>query len=138
LVAAVHAAFLPEIPELQKLVLKGDYSKLVPMDDAQKAGLGAQVEGRREARGSEYFVEDGLELHLGARLYPEQLRLVFTARTDTSPPTAEVLIHHTHPRYGMDAPTFGKFAGHTDPSVLLEAFFEALTKYLADEPSSPS
>lgn len=125
-VAAIHKVFRPEVPELEKLALVGDYGRPVAVADAQPAGY---TKSRVSAYGCKYCSSHGLELHLGSKITPEVLRLVVMERTDTTPLKVELSINRSYP---FKSEVIQTFHGHTEPSEMLERFFEVLGKRIAD------
>jgi hypothetical protein len=125
-VAAIHKAFVPEVPELETLALVGDYRRPVALADAQPA---VYTRSRVSEYGCKYCSTHGLELHLGSKISPEVLRLTVWERTDTSPLKVELNISRSHP---FKSEVIQTFHGHTEPSEMLERFFEVLGKRIAD------
>lgn len=129
-VAAIHKAFNPEVPELEKLSLRGDYGVPIAVSDAQaaKVVLARRTE-RQEQFGTQYCTTHGLELHLGQKISPEYLSLSVEERTDLAPLRVTLSIVRNFP---FNSEVLTTFHGHTEPSEMLEKFFEALAKYVAD------
>lgn len=130
-VAAIHKAFLPEVPELEQLFVRGDYNAPIAVADSQAAKVNGTLRAERLQKfGAIYCAASGLELHLGSKISPEHLDLKVEERTDKTPLQVLLRIERRHPYVSA---TLETFHGHTQPSVMLEKFFEVLTKHVVEE-----
>lgn len=123
-VAAIHQAFLPEVQELDQLSLIGDYRKPIPIQDAQNSIYSKK---NNQAFGCAYCTSVGLEISLGSKISPEKLLLQVWERTDSDALKAEISISRNYP---YKSETIEIFHGHTEPSRMLERFFEVLGKHV--------
>lgn len=129
-VAEIHKAFLPEVPELEKLFVRGDNNAPIAVADSQAAKVNGILRAERLQKfGAIYCAASGLELHLGSKIAPEYLKLTVEERTDKTPLQVTLRVERRHPYVSV---TLETFHGYTAPSAMLEKFFEVLTKHVMD------
>ena len=123
IVAGLHAVFRAQLPDLEGVMLVGDYGHPVALTDRQKAyssfGHSAESGAARCMRPT------GVVIELGPKISPRRLTLTVSARVPGTGREAYVLLQHQRDYpYTSDSPR--EFPGHTPAEDMVRALLELL------------